>query len=369
MTTIKLHVLLGGGGVGKTTLAAGYAIALARAGGRVGLLGIDPARRLQSALGLSLSDREVAVPTVGNLHAALLCPEESLRRWATEACPEPEALARLQKNAFFVALADRLAASTDVLAAIRIAEWAERDPSLTDLVVDTAPGLNAIEFLRRPQTLTVFLEGRLVRWLRLLARPRGSLLGGLWRGGARRVLGGLTRIAGTHLLLELADLLASVEGMLNGMVERLQRAQRWLHDGPREILLVTAVHDDAALVAQQLALALGALSLAPRATVVNRTIADTLAAELGALGGSNLPPGAAGLARYASAYVTMQRHVIAAAAALAPQVVVLPSTRGLDVTGRLDALAELGERLRAALRATDAQGPSLVPGAVPPDIE
>jgi len=41
-------------------------------------------------------------------------------------------------------LADRLAAATDLLAAVRVAEWAERDPQMTDLVVDTAPGVNAI---------------------------------------------------------------------------------------------------------------------------------------------------------------------------------------------------------------------------------
>ena len=35
----RLHVLVGSGGVGKTTLSAGYALALARSGRRVGLLG------------------------------------------------------------------------------------------------------------------------------------------------------------------------------------------------------------------------------------------------------------------------------------------------------------------------------------------
>lgn len=62
----RLHVFVGGGGVGKTTLSAGYALALAQSGKRVGLLGIDPAKRLQSALGLSLPDLEVT----GNLDIA-----------------------------------------------------------------------------------------------------------------------------------------------------------------------------------------------------------------------------------------------------------------------------------------------------------
>jgi anion-transporting ArsA/GET3 family ATPase len=359
--TTRLHVVLGAGGVGKTTLAAGYALALARAGGRVGLLGIDPARRLQGAIGLALSDREVLVPSAGELHAALLRPEESLRRWAAETCPDPEALARLTANAFFVALADRLAASTDLLAAIRLAEWAERDPHLMDLVVDTAPGLNAVEFLRRPQSLTALLEGRLVQWLRLFARsqqrgPRGGAL----RGAARRALGGLTRIAGTRMLVELADLLASVEGMLEGMLERLTRVQRWLRDGPTELLLVTAVRDDAAIFAMELARALAALSLAPRAVVVNRALPDALDAELGAVAAElgAFPPEAAGVARYACAYGAMQRRVIAAVAPLSPRVVVLPSVRGLDEATRLDALAALGDGLREALAAA---GPRVGP--------
>ena len=80
--TPRLHVLLGAGGVGKTTLAAGYALALAREGRRVGLLGIDPARRLQGALGLALPDLEVPVPGAPRLQAALLRPTDCLRRWA-----------------------------------------------------------------------------------------------------------------------------------------------------------------------------------------------------------------------------------------------------------------------------------------------
>lgn len=344
----RLHVLLGAGGVGKTTLAAGYALALGRAGGRVGLLGIDPARRLQGALGLTLQDLEAPVPGAGgHLHAALLRPDESLRRWAAEACPEEEARARLLANPFFLALADRLAASADLLAAIRVAEWAERDPRLTNLVVDTAPGLNALEFLRRPRMLAAFLEGRLVKWLRVLARaPRSGALGGVVRGGARRALSGLVRIGGSGMLLELADFLSLVEGMLERMLERLAHVQRWLADPSTEILLVTAVRDDAALTARLLAEALAEVGLSPTATVVNRALPATLAAELASV---EVPAEAAGLVRIALAHDAMQRRLIEAVGPLAPRVAVVRSVMGLDEGGRLDALAALGERLREAM--------------------
>jgi anion-transporting ArsA/GET3 family ATPase len=351
--TARLSVLLGAGGVGKTTLAAGHAIALARAGGRVGLLGIDPARRLQGALGVTLGDVEAAValpgPGAGELHAALLSPADCMRRWSAEACPDPEARARLFANPFFVALADRLATSTDVLAAVRIAEWAERDPALTDLVVDTAPGLNAVEFLRRPESLTAFLEGRLVGWLRAIGRGGGGgAFGAVLRGVARRTLGGIARIAGTRVILELADLLSLIEGVLEQMLARLERAQRTLRDPSTEILLVAAVRDDAAHVAEQLAAALGAVGLRPRATVVNRALPPALDAELAAIPPAAIPPEAAAVVRYARAQAAMERRVIAAVAPLGP-VAVVPSVRGLDEDGRLDALALLGERLAGAL--------------------
>lgn len=346
----RLHVMLGAGGVGKTTLAAGYALALGRAGAHVGLLGIDPARRLASALGLALPDLDVAVPAAGDVRAALLSPADCMRRWAGEACPDPADRARLLENPFFLALADRLAASSDLLAAVRLAEWAERDPHLTDLVVDTAPGLSAIEFLRRPRSLAAFVEGRLVGWLRWLARPRhhgawGDALG----AGARRAASGLARIGGVGMVQKLAEFLALVEGMLAEMLARVARAEAWLREESTEILLVTAVRDDAADTAAKLAGALRELGLAPRAIVVNRALPDSLGDELAGLSEPPALPDAVAFLRHARALAAMQRRVVSALAPLAPSIAVVPAARGLDEEGRLDALAVLGERLRVEL--------------------
>ncbi|MFO0593637.1 MAG: ArsA-related P-loop ATPase [Polyangiaceae bacterium] len=371
--TARLHVLLGAGGVGKTTLAAGYALSLARSGSRVGLLGIDPARRLQGALGVILRDEplpvtgweEPAAPPRGALNAALLRPEDCLRRWAEESASDPAALAELSRNTFFLALADRLAAAADVLAAIRVAEWAERDPAMTDLVVDTAPGLNAIDFLRRPRALTVFLEGRLIRWLRAVAPSRsGGALSDVLRGGARRAVGGLSRLGGTRLILELGDFVSLVEGMLERMLSRLEKAQGWLQDPATEILLVTAVRDDAADAAHKIARALRAAGLAPTSAVLNRALPASLAAELARLTRSDpsenqapidppWPREAHVIATYARLYIEMQERVAAAVAPLSPRLVIVPAARGLDEDARASALTALGDRLRNGLLAAD----------------
>ncbi len=353
--TARLHLLLGAGGVGKTTLAAGYALALASdRARRVGLLGIDPARRLQGALGVPLSDLEASVPSAGTLHAALLQPAESLRRWVAEASPDADARARLLANPFFLALADRLATATDIFAAARVAEWAEQDPELTDLVVDTAPGLNAIEFLRRPSQLAAFLEGRLVGWLRWLSRAeRDGPLGGVVRGGARRVVGGLVRIGGTRLLLELAEFLSLVEGVFACMLRRVQATEAWLRDPATQILVVTSVRDDGARMSRELVVALREVGLAPRAVVINRAVPAGFVRELRALGDApNLPAEGARVIRYAVAYAEMQDRLLDGVKDSARATVVLEAVRGLDADARLSVLEELGRTLNHALSAS-----------------
>ncbi|MFZ5441944.1 MAG: ArsA-related P-loop ATPase [Myxococcota bacterium] len=340
----RLHVLLGSGGVGKTTLAAGYALALARTGRKVGLLGIDPARRLQSALGLTLLDLEAPVPGHATLSAALFRPPECLRRWAKEACSDDAARARLESNAFFLAMADRLAGATDILAAARMAEWTERDPALTDLIVDTAPGLNAIEFLQRPGSLLTFLEGRLVKALRWLAQHRSGRFGSLVRSGTA-ALGGLARVGGTRMLFELADFLLLVEPVLVRMLERLEAAQAWLQRADTEVLLVSAVRPDAESTTQQLTAALKGVGVQPAAIVLNRALAPELITELATTDPSTLSAEERDLVRFISGTAAVQTKLHEVLRARGTPVKLVPAARGLDGEARLDALAALGASL------------------------
>jgi anion-transporting ArsA/GET3 family ATPase len=350
--TARLHVLLGAGGVGKTTLAAGYALALARAPGRrVGLLGIDPSRRLKDALAVALGDMDAPVPGAGALRAAILQPAVSMRRWASEACPDPATRERLVGNPFFRAVADRLATATDIFAAARVAEWAEHDPGLTDLVVDTAPGLNAIEFLTRPERVAAFLGGRLISWLRWLAPGAGSTQapGGLLRGGARRVVGGLVRIGGSRMLGELADFFSLIQGTFTRMIGRVQATERWLHEDASQILVVTSVRQDGAETARQLVGALSEAGLGARAVVVNRALPAGFATEGALVEVAAADPHAAPVIRYALAYAAIQERVVEGVRGVAGKTVILPDARGLDGDGRLEAMARIGTLMRGGL--------------------
>ena len=348
----RLTLLLGGGGVGKTTLAAARGRARSSSGRRVALLGVDPARRLQSALAvgeLPELGRALPHPSGGELRAAVLRPEETLRRWVADACPDDATRARLLENAFFLALADRLAAATDAIAAARAAEWAEREPDLDDLVVDTAPGLAAVELLARPEKILAFVDGRLIRWIRRLASPFGShrLLG----RGRQKLLDNLSALSGADALRAFGEFISLVENSLDTMVARLERARRWLRHPSTELVIVTAPRDDSAAVAVALAGAARALGHAPRLAVVNRALPDALLRAAPALADAAPTAEAAAFARFVAGDCRAQARVRAALLPLFPSVRALPEAADLDADGpaRLAALSAIGAQLAAAL--------------------
>ena len=335
--TARLHVLLGQGGVGKTTLAAALGLALARRGRRAGLLGIDPAGRLRDALGMTaLPELPVEVPFAPGLRAALLRPGDSLRRWAAqERAPEP-----LLQNPFFLALADRLAAAAAAFAAVRVAEWAEVDPALDDLVVDTAPGLHGLEFLGKPDRLLSLLSGRLLRWLSVAAHAAHP------EQEARRVLRGLSRIAGARVFLDLAEFSVAIERVAASIVRRLEAARSWLRAGSTELLLVCVARAGAADAARALAAELRAMGLESRAVLLNRALPQSLLA----LPPDDPDPESRAFRRFVAGSVRLQESAARELASFA-RVLRVPMAGGLDAEGpaRLQALEALGGPLLDAL--------------------
>ncbi|MGG3452058.1 arsenical pump-driving ATPase [Domibacillus aminovorans] len=71
----------GKGGVGKTSTACATAVALADQGKKVLLVSTDPASNLQDVLEIELTGDPVAVPSVKNLFACNLDPEEAARAY------------------------------------------------------------------------------------------------------------------------------------------------------------------------------------------------------------------------------------------------------------------------------------------------
>ncbi|MCB1172285.1 MAG: hypothetical protein KDK39_01910 [Leptospiraceae bacterium] len=367
----RLHVFFGAGGVGKTTLSAGYAIHLAQSGRNVGLLSIDPARRLQSALGagaIQESGTQIMerTPTQGSLHAAMLNLEDSLQRWIAEAHLSAANSEQLLNHPFYKAVAQKIATAIETLAPVRMAEWLEMYPDTDDLIIDTAPGLHAVDFIDRPERMLAFLDSKILEWLKWFAgdAQEANFFQKTIRGGAQMILKGLGKAGGEGILLGLAELLLMLDQVLFRIMDRLAAARLWLQDPQTRIYLVCAVRDDSVAVVESLASILQAKGMQAHATVLNRTIPPELITEfprqfsanksttaLPSTGSVSTPPRAQDLLQdYITAMIAMQSE-LEARLQNKGRVVLLPVLSDLEDKSelRLTDLASLGSILARQL--------------------
>ena len=274
----KLHIFLGAGGVGKTTLSSSFALSLARTGRRVALMSIDPAKRLQSALKIEgkLGDHGTDIPIgTGVVRAYILNPSEALKRWAEE---KQQNSSSLFANPYFEALSERLASSTDTLAAVRIGEWLQKEgDEFDDLVIDTAPGIHALDFLSGPERLLSFLDGKLIQWVQWFVEEnadkkeeRGGLFRKILRSGTRRLLEGFTSLGGKGFLLKFGEFLFLARSVFSVAMNRLEVSIKWIHHPSTAIYLICAVRHDAFSTTKELAKELKKIDLKVSHVVLNR---------------------------------------------------------------------------------------------------
>lgn len=220
----KTLIITGAGGVGKTTLAAGLGVSLARSGHATLVLTIDPAKRLADTLGVvALGDIPKQVSNEPNLHAAMLDVSASweaiIHRYA-----EPDVADRLLVNPYFRAMADRFPAAQSYAAAERMAEYIESG-HYDVLVVDTPPSEGGIDFFLAPAKTGDLMSGKLLRWLTGSSIPGRSVL---YRFTARPMLRLADTVLGGPMLSDVADFLLDLRTMYDRLSVRSKSIERHL---------------------------------------------------------------------------------------------------------------------------------------------
>jgi anion-transporting ArsA/GET3 family ATPase len=267
----RLVVLVGPGGVGKTTLAAALAVRAAMLGRHAFVLTIDPARRLASALGIAgeaAHGRHVRVPldalrAPGVLTAAMLDPRASYDALIARIASDESRQAILD-NRVYRAFSRTLARSHAYVAMEHLYDVLE-GPSPPDLVVlDTPPLRSALDVLDAPLALARFAEHRVAVAL------AGGALGSAGAYAAGRLVG---LLAGEALGEELSTFLRAFLGMRAGFAERARRIDRILRDEARFVL---AMAPDATHVAdaRHLVVGLEERGIPMAATLGNRAFTE-----------------------------------------------------------------------------------------------
>ncbi|MBC7396026.1 MAG: AAA family ATPase [Bdellovibrionales bacterium] len=166
-------MVCGGGGVGKTTIAASLAIAAARVRPRVLVVTIDPAKRLLEAFGftdaflqeggepLALSNEvlaELGLPATAQLSIAVLNPKYVLNQ-VLEQTLSPVQQEKLKNTLLYRELSQMIYGLQEYTAY----EWVTRMIGNNEydlIVLDTPPALHAKDFFNAPNKIRNLMESR-----------------------------------------------------------------------------------------------------------------------------------------------------------------------------------------------------------------
>lgn len=364
----RLVVVVGTGGVGKTTISAALALAAALQGRRALVLTIDPARALARALGLAALGAETRVPgevlaAAGfgadvPLSAAMLDQKQAWDDFIRRHAPSAAVARELLVNPFYQRLSTSFAGSTEYMAIEEMCRHAES--GRYDLIVlDTPPAAHALDFVHAPERIDRLLDPELggpsgpgfAHWL---ARPYEALGRGAWRSAgvaARLVLHRLERATGKSTLRDISAFFVALDALVDGTLARTRRARALLSGGDAAFVLVTAPRQLVLDETRALAGKLAALPTPLAAVIVNRvhelpevdrTAADAALAALG-----DEPPARWLQAAWAEAVgeADDERAAVEAFAALVPPA--LPIARVAEADHDLHSLADLGHVVEA----------------------
>ncbi len=272
-------VVVGSGGVGKTTCSALLALHAARQGRRALVLTVDPARRLANALGLARMDEdlhriELGDDSPGELWASMLDMKRAFDGLvARHATSDAQRDAVLQ-NRFYHFFSTSLAGAQELAASERLYEVVHSGQF--DLVVlDTPPTANALDFLDAPRRYFEALDSAVFQWLvEAGGRARTGLLG----MGTSFLLRTLGRFTGQQFFAELHTFLVNFSALFDGFRERTLATSALLREPSSRFVVVTTPEPMTVDEAMQFRGRLDALGLRPAALLANRVrrpIADT----------------------------------------------------------------------------------------------
>lgn len=281
-----LTVVVGSGGVGKTTLAAALGLASARRGRDTLVMTFDPSLRLKDALGVGDEARteevEVAAGTRGRLCASLLDARQTFDRLVQRYAPDAAARDRILSNTFYDHLSGSLAGVLEYMAVERLFEVA-KEGRYDRVVLDTPPTHQALDFLEAPERIVGFLDSGALRialkpWFgedgHLRATSRLGVIG-------RNLEAFLDRLVGLELLRDMAEFFQAFGPLYEGFRLRATEVQSVLRAPATGFVLVTGPGEERVADTMFFARKLGEAGLRLGPMVVNRVHPAALATVAG----------------------------------------------------------------------------------------
>lgn len=239
-----LTIVVGSGGVGKTTLAAAMAADQASNGRDTLVMTFDPSLRLKDALGVEsdpqANEIEVPLGTEGELWASLLDARRTFDTLIDRYAPDDAARQRILTNRFYDHLSGSLAGVLEYMASERLFEVASFG-KYDRVILDTPPTRQALDFLGAPERIVAFLESGA---LRIALKPWFDSDGSFKATAKLGVLGRnveafFDRMVGMELLRDMAEFFQAFAPLYDGFVERALEVQKMLRSPETVFTLVS----------------------------------------------------------------------------------------------------------------------------------
>lgn len=243
----RLLVVVGAGGVGKTTLAAAMGLVSAQDGARTLVMTFDPSLRLKDALGVGdeAKDAPVRVPGVrGHLDVALLDARGTFDRLIRRHAPSPAAAERIYKNRFYRDLAGNLAGILEYMAVERLFE-VQAEGKYDRVILDTPPTRQALDFLEAPDRIVGFLDSGAVKIALAPWWEEGGGLAGLpMRLAAKGAESIADRLFGIRLLRDVVEFFRAFAPLYAGFRTRAGEVRKLLRAKDTLFVLVSGPGED-----------------------------------------------------------------------------------------------------------------------------
>jgi anion-transporting ArsA/GET3 family ATPase len=285
----SIVIVLGTGGVGKTTVTAALGIAGAMAHLETALITVDPTRRLRDALGLRRLGGRPTRLSRGHLLAAGLDPSLKLSAMMLDAkgvwdmmaerfAPDAATRKRILENPFYERLTAEFAGA-EAFAALQQLYDLHETGGFQLKIVDTPPAAHAFEFLEAPARFTRLLDSRAARWIFTPSLSAGRLAVKLASQAARFVVNELERFAGGQVLSSVSDFFAAAAESVDAVVDQLRKTEALMRSDAVHFVMVTTADADRLVQARELIEEMKADGLALSAVVINRFLNERSLSE------------------------------------------------------------------------------------------
>ncbi|NBN88844.1 MAG: ArsA family ATPase [Actinobacteria bacterium] len=242
LTTARVVVVAGSGGVGKTTVSAAIAAQAALDGRRVAVVTIDPAKRLADALGFGagqpIGNDPVRIPldgAHGELWALMLDTRSTFDALVDRYSPSTDQAERIRSNLFYRNISGALSGTQEYMAAEKLYEL-HGDERFDLVVVDTPPTRQALDFLSAPARLRRFIDHPLYR---IVIAPSSLGLRAV-NAVSQPVLRTIARVVGAQALDDALAFFRAFQGLDAGFRERAHDVDRVLHEATTKYVVVTS---------------------------------------------------------------------------------------------------------------------------------